>query len=260
MDVLDFTLNNFERFLFVFVRVLGILTIAPIFGHRTVVSQVKVGVALMVAVALFPVVPTVLKQQPHLMLLVLSIVRELLMGLLIGFVSTLVFLAVKFAGELIGLEVGFGVANILDPMSADQISILGEFQTLLATLIFLAINGHHLILRGLASSFDMVPLGGANLSGLLGQNLISATGNVFVMAIQLSAPVMATLFLTTLALGIVARTIPQMNVFIVGFPVKVMVGMAMVMLTLPMFYSAVARLFAGTDRDISTILRLMSGK
>ncbi len=260
MDILNFTLDNFERFLFVFVRVLGILTVAPIFGHRSIVSQVKVGIALMVAVALFPVVPPTLAPHPHLILLVLAIIKELLMGMLIGFVSLLVFIAVKFSGELIGLEVGFGIVNVLDPLSSDQVSLIGEFQNLLATLIFLGINGHHLILRGLAASFDMVPLGGAHLTGLLGQNLIDTTGRVFVLAVQLAAPVMATLFLTTLALGIVARTIPQMNVFIVGFPVKIIVGMAMLMFTLPMFYAALVKMFAGTERDISTILRLMSGK
>ena len=116
MDVLNFTLDNFERFLFVFLRVLGILVIAPIFGHRSVVNQVKVGLALMVAVALFPVVPTTLTPQPHMILLVLAIIKELLMGLLIGFVSMLVFMAVKFAGELIGLEVNsfFTPADTLD--------------------------------------------------------------------------------------------------------------------------------------------------
>ena len=95
---------------------------------------------------------------------------------------------------------------------------------------------------------------------LLGQNLIAMTAKVFVIAVQLAAPVMATLFLTTLALGIVARTVPQMNVFIVGFPLKIMVGMAMLMFTIPMFYAALVKFFGGMERDISTVLRLMSGR
>lgn len=260
MDILNYTLNNFERFLFIFLRVMGILTLAPIFGHRSVLSQVKVGLALMLAVALFPVVPVTLKTHPHLFLLVLALVKELLMGLLIGFVALLVFLGVRFAGELVGLDIGFGVANLIDPLSAEQVSIVGEFQSLLAMVIFLVVNGHHLLLRGVAASFDLVPLGGVQMNGLLGQNLIAMTGRVFVIAVQLAAPVLAALFLTTLALGIVARTVPQMNVFVVGFPLKIVVGVAALMLTLPLFLSALTRMFGGLERDLSTVLRLMSGR
>lgn len=260
MDILNYTLDNFERFLFVFLRVMGILTIAPVFGHRSVVSQIKVGVALMVAVALFPVVPPTLKTHPHLLLLVLALVKELLMGMLIGFVSLLVFIGVRFAGEMVGLDIGFGVANLIDPLSAEQVSIVGELQSLLAVVIFLLVNGHHVLLRGLAASFDLVPLGGVQMPDLLGQSLIALTGKVFVIAVQLAAPVSATLFLTTLALGIVARTVPQMNVFVVGFPLKIIVGITALMVTLPMFYSALVALFGGLERDLSTVLRLMSGR
>jgi flagellar biosynthetic protein FliR len=260
VDILNFTLDNFERFLFVFLRVMGILVIAPIFGHRSLISQVKVGLALMTAVAVFPIVPPTLAPHPHLMLLVIALVKELLMGMMIGFVALLVFIAVQFAGELIGLEIGFGIVNVIDPLSAEQVSIIGEFQSLLAMVIFLVINGHHLLLRGLAASFEMVPLGRVQMPDLLGQNLIAMTAKVFVIAVQLAAPVMATLFLTTLALGIVARTVPQMNVFVVGFPLKVIVGIAMLMFTMPMFYAALVKLFGGVDRDISTVLRLMSGR
>ncbi len=260
MDILNYTLDNFERFLFVFLRVMGILTIAPIFGHRSVISQVKVGLALMIAVALFPIVPPTLQPHPHLLLLVIALVKELLMGMLLGFVALLVFIGVQFAGEMVGLDIGFGVANLIDPLSSAQVSLVGEFQSLLAMVIFLLVNGHHTLLRGVAASFDLVPLGGVRMPDLLGQNLIAMTGRVFVIAIQLAAPVSATLFLTTLALGIVARTVPQMNVFVVGFPLKIIVGVAMLMFTIPMFYAAVVALFGGLERDLSTVLRLMSGR
>ena len=259
MDILTYSLNNFERFMFVFLRVLGILFIAPIFGHRSLFSQAKIGLALVVAIALFPVVPSSLAPYPHVISLAIAVAKELMMGLMIGFVSLLVFMGVQFAGQMVGLDIGFGVANIVDPLSAEQVSILGEFQTLLATVIFLMINGHHMLLRALAASYEMVPLGRVNLSPLLGDKLLSMSGKVFVIGVQLAAPISATLFLTTLALGIVARTIPQMNVFVVGFPLKIVVGIAMLMFTLPIFYATLVKLFGSMESDLSTLLRLMGG-
>ena len=259
VDILTDSLNHFERFLFVFLRVMGILFISPLFGHRSLISQAKVGLALVVSIALFPVVPLALTTYPHIILLVIALLKELLMGLMIGFISLLVFMGVQFAGQMVGLDIGFGVANIVDPLSAEQVSIIGEFQSLIAMLIFLSINAHHIILRGLSASFDLVPLGEVALPGVLGQNLIDLTGKVFIIGVQLAAPVSATLFLTTLALGIVARTIPQMNVFVVGFPLKIAVGIAMLMFSLPVFYALLLRMFGRIEGDISTLLRMMAG-
>lgn len=253
----DISVAQFQLFLIVFVRVIGILASSPVFGHRAFVNQAKVGFALVLSILLYPAVPITLSATTELLPFVIVVVKELTLGMMIGFVARLVFIAVQFAGEVIGIDIGFGVVNIIDPLSADQISIIGTFKNLLAILIFLIIDGHHVILNALAASFDMVPLGGVQFTELLARGLIALTSEVFVMAVKLCAPVITALFLTSLALGIIARTVPQMNVFIVGFPLKIGIGMGMLLLSLPLFMTVLIKFFGGMAAQFSILLQQM---
>ena len=254
---LDVSVAEFQIFLLVFLRTIGILAVSPVFGHRAVINQTKAGLALVLAIVLYSAVPLTLEATTDLFPYAIAAVKELIMGMMFGFVARLVFLAVQFAGEVIGIDVGFGVVNIIDPLSAEQISIIGTFKNLIALVIFLIIDGHHILLNALAESFDMVPLGGVQFTELLGQGLIHITSGVFVMAIKLAAPVITALFLTSLALGIIARTVPQMNVFIVGFPLKIGIGMGMIMATLPFFHIMLVKFFAQMGADLSIVLEQM---
>ncbi len=254
---LDVSVAQFQIFLLVFVRTIGVLATAPIFGHRAVISQTKAGFAFVLAIALFPVVPITIEVSTHLIPYVFVVVKELVMGLMFGYVARLVFVAVQFAGEMIGIDIGFGVVNVIDPMSEEQISIIGTFKNLIALVTFLLIDGHHIVIQALAQSFSMVPLGGIQLTEMLAKGLISMTAGVFVMAIKLAAPVIVALFLTSLALGIMARTVPQMNVFVVGFPLKIGVGMGMLAFSLPLFQTVLIKLFNDLGPNLSILLQQM---
>ncbi len=255
--VFDISVAQFQLFLILFVRVIGVLASAPVFGHRSVINQTKIGFALVLSIALYPAVPITLAATTELLPFVIIVVKELTMGMMLGFVARLVFIAVQFAGEVIGIDIGFGVVNIIDPLSAEQISIIGTFKNLLAILIFLIIDGHHTIINVLAVSFEMVPLGGVQLSEMLARGLIELTSGVFVMAVKLSAPIITALFLTSLALGIIARTVPQMNVFIVGFPLKIGIGMGMLMISLPLFMTVLMKFFGDMGAQFSILLQQM---
>ncbi len=254
---LDISVNQFQILLLVFTRTIGIVAVAPVFGHRIVLSQAKAGLALALAIVLYPAIPITLSLTVELIPYAIAVVKELIMGTMIGFVARLIFFAVQFAGEVIGIDVGFGVVNIIDPLSSEQISIIGTFKNLIAVVVFLLVNGHHVVLQTLAVSFEMVPLGGMQFTDLLAQGLIQMTSRVFVMAAKLAAPVIAALFLTSLALGITARTVPQMNVFVVGFPLKIGIGMGVIMLSLPFFNTVLMKFFAGMGSDFSILLQQM---
>ena len=254
---LDVSVAEFQVLLLLFVRIIGTLAFAPVFGHRVVLSQSKVGLALALTVVLYAALPITLSVSDNLILYTIAVVKELVLGLMVGFVARLVFFAVQFAGEVIGIDIGFGVVNIIDPVSAEQISIIGTFKNLIAIIVFLLIDGHHTILQALAASFEMVPLGGIQLTELLAQGLITMTGQVFVMAAKMAAPIITALFLTSLALGIMARTVPQMNVFIVGFPLKIGVGVAMLMASLPLFQLVLVKFFGGMAANFSMLLQNM---
>lgn len=254
---LDFSVARFQVFLLVFVRIIGVIAVSPFFGHRVIISQAKVGLGLVIAITLFSSMPVELDPEPDLLPYVILAAKELILGMLFGYTARLVFYAVQFAGEIIGIDIGFGVVNIIDPLSAEQISVIGTFKNLIAIVTFLAIDGHHVLLNALIKSFDMLPLGGIHLSAGVGEGIIDASAQVFVMAIQMAAPVITALFMTSLALGIVARTVPQMNVFIVGFPLKIGVGVAMLMITLPLFQVILIKMFANIGPNLSMLLTQM---
>ncbi len=248
-------LERFDVFLLVLLRVGALMVVAPIFGHRHWLARAKVGLALMVAVVLFPMVadqpldlPTGIFPYAFLM------VREVLMGVVLGFTVLLLFVAIQFAGQLAGLQMGFGIVNVIDPQSSNQVSIIGQFLNILAILLLLTLDGHHMILSGLVTSFETIPLGGVSFQDGLMFKLMDLTAQVFIIAVKISAPILMALFLVTAAMGVLARTVPQMNVFLIGFPLQIGVGLAALVIALPLFSVFVERLLVHTNRNLVALL------
>ena len=248
-------LERFDVFLLVLLRVGALMVVAPIFGHRHWLARAKVGLAVMVTVVLFPMVadqpldlPTGIFPYAFLMVL------EVLMGVVLGFTVLLLFVAIQFAGQLAGLQMGFGSVNVIDPQSSNQVSIIGQFLNILAILLLLTLDGHHMILSGLVTSFETIPLGGVSFQDGLMFKLMDLTAQVFIIAVKISAPILMALFLVTAAMGVLARTVPQMNVFLIGFPLQIGVGLAALVIALPMFSVFVERLLVHTNRNLVALL------
>ncbi|MEC9381189.1 MAG: flagellar biosynthetic protein FliR, partial [Candidatus Latescibacterota bacterium] len=180
-----------------------------------------------------------------------------LMGVVMGFVVLLLFVAIQFAGQLAGLQMGFGIVNVIDPQSSNQLSIMGQFLNILAILLLLSLNGHHTILTGLVTSFETIPLGGVVLKAGLMQKMIAITAEVFIIGVKIAAPIMTALFLVTAAMGVLARTVPQMNVFMVGFPVQISVGLGAFLVCMPLFAMLVERLIITMSRDMLVMVDFM---
>lgn len=249
-------LDQFHIFLLVLLRVSALLMAAPIFGHRNFLGRAKIGLAFMVSLIIFPQVADQDIQVPEALFpYVFMMVREVLMGLILGFVVLLLFVGIQFAGQLVGLQMGFGIVNVIDPQSSNQLSIIGQFLNILAILILLSTNGHHIILRGLMNSFDVVPLGGVvALDVAVMHKLIAISAQVFVVAVKISAPILVALFLVSVAMGILARTVPQMNVFIVGFPLQIGVGIMAIAVSLPLFHALLSNLIRAMERDLTALV------
>ncbi|MBT4096717.1 MAG: flagellar type III secretion system protein FliR [Gemmatimonadetes bacterium] len=255
---MEYWLEQFHVFLLVLLRVSALLMVAPIFGHRTWMARAKVGLAFTVSIILFPLVAESTPEIPVGVLpYALMMIKEVLMGVVMGFVVLLLFVGIQFAGQLAGLQMGFGIVNVIDPQSSNQVSIMGQFLNVLAILLLLSLNGHHTILTGLVTSFETIPLGGVELKVGLMYKMITLTTQVFVIAVQISAPIMTALFLVTAALGVLARTVPQMNVFMVGFPVQITVGLGAFLVCLPFFGMLVERLIIVMRRDLLVMVDLM---
>ncbi len=236
----------------VLVRVSGLVMAAPIIGGRGVPPQVRVALTFVTALLLYPSLSV-----PPVPSTVLSyfavIIRELLVGLGLGFSVTLVFSAIYLAGQLIDVPMGFGMVNVVDPQSGTQVPILAQFQYILAALIFFSVGGHHALLQALAASFALIPIGSGLPKGNLAGVVVQIFASMFYLGVRLSLPLVAGLVLTDVALGIIARAVPRVNVFMLEFPAKILLGLLLLLALLPGYISVLARIF-GTQGELARVL------
>lgn len=244
--------------LLVFVRVLGIFTAAPVLGHVRVPAQVKVGIAAMITLVVTPLVAAPAPETAtHILLFAVAVMKEAAVGLTLGFVAMMAFVAIQLAGEASDMQIGFGLANVADPLLGTRTSLLGQFQYTVATLLFLVLNGHHFLVAALVKSFSLVPVGALEYHPDMTGSILKILAGLFMLGLSIGAPVMLAVFLTDLALGLLGRTVPQMNLLLVGFPVKIAVGVSMLLVSLPFFVTACRGLFDSMYRDLFLILDAM---
>lgn len=244
----------------VFIRVTSFLFALPIWG-RGVPPQARLGLGAAITLILAPVVP-VPPAGETLAAFFLTSAVEALVGLAMGLVVTTVMMAVYLAGQLIDVPMGFGMVNVMDPQMGAEIPIVAQFQFVVAILIFFLIDGHHGLFRSLAQSFAVMPVGGAGMSGAVADVALEMIRSMFLLGFRIALPVVAALFLTDVALGIVARAVPQINVFFVGFPLKVGLGMVLLIAALPAFVMLVATAFGGSGelgRLLDAMVRALGG-
>jgi len=185
-------------------------------------------------------------------------VSELGMGLLMGTAVTMILNSVRLAGQFIDLQIGYAMATLVDPSNSSTTTLVSQFTYLAGLMFFLVMDGHHALIAGLAKSFEMVPLGAVSFNGSVTQVLLRVFCDMLVIALQVSAPVLAVLLVSDLVLGFLARTAPQINVFVTGFPVKIIAGLLTLSFMVP-FIGALARyLLNMLEKDLSTLLRALS--
>jgi len=242
-ELLQFSHAELMRFLLILARVSPLLMVAPIFGSNLVPPQVRIFMAIVLTVLLLPVVrmPLAAGVTSTVFHLALGVGFELLLGLLVAFMALLLFAGAQIAGQLVDIQMGFGMANVIDPMTSAQVTLIGQLHYLAALFVFLLMAGHHLLLHGLAETFNVAPLGapflGAKLGGVLPLALVFERGGrlMFILAAQIAGPAMTALFLSNLAMGLTSRMLPQMNIFIVGLPLNVFIGMISLAASLSIF-------------------------
>lgn len=257
LDLVNIGAEKLQLFMLLLMRTGGIMLTAPIFSHRSIPKRITVCISLGFAAVLLPVMmDTNLPATGGLVELAILCLKEILVGVFIGLVFSIIFVGIRMAGSVVGYQIGFSMVNIMDPNSTTPVSILGEFWFLLATLIFLLINGHHVILSGLVDSFRLIPLGGVTPSGQVAEWFITYTTFAFILAVKFAAPVMMTIFLLEVVMGVLARTMPQMNIFIVGFPLKIFTGLLVVGISLPAFAYVLRKVCSGLDRELAYLMKI----
>ena len=252
---LSITVVRWEVFLLVLVRAAAMLMVAPAFGARPIPAQVKIGLAALLAMLLTPLQATEGPLLTNPLTVMVLVSREVLTGLLLGFAATLVFSAVQTAAQFVGVQVGYTFSNTVDPLSAQHASFLDTFYNMLALVVFLGLGGHHALISGLAHSLEVAPLGEYGPPQSVGQSLVLLMSASFGIAVRLAMPVVGTMMLADAALALVVRSIPQMNVFVVGLPVKMVLGIVTMIALAPMLVLGISDLTRTVGSTVVGVLR-----
>lgn len=252
---LGIAFNGIDAFLLILVRMTGLFVIAPIFGRRNIPAYLKVGFALLTSFILVNLIKLPALNYTNVLEYMFLVIKEFLVGITLGYVAYLLFTAVHLAGQIIDMQIGFGMVNVMDPMSNMQVPVTASFYFIISMLMFLSMNGHLMLIGGLFDSYKLVPLGGAVFSDKLMNDIIRVFGEAFALGFKIAAPVVAAILITDIALGIISRSMPQINVFVVGMPLKIVLGLLVVVITIPMFISIVGVISSGMQSDLMMFIK-----
>ena len=259
MISLNISLAQLQLFFLIFLRIGAILMTMPVFESRSIPLFLKLALAFATSIILFHLLELqAVPMSANLLSFSMGVVGEILIGVVIGFSVKLIFTGIQLAGQLAGYQMGLAIANVMDPQDNQQIPLLAQFNNLVALLIFITINAHHWFIRALTESYRLIPPMNMHLGNSVMELIAQLAGNMFMIAIQVGAPVIAALLLTSVAFGLVARTVPQMNVFIVAIPLKIGVGFLFLGFSLPYFSVYLKKIFNGMGQTIFSLLKAMS--
>ena len=226
------SIGQLEYFLLVLIRMSGLFILSPIFGRRNVPTVFKIGFSLFLTIIFINTleVPE-LSLFDNIFMYVIYIVKELVVGMIIGYVTYVIMSALYLAGQLIDMQIGFGMVNVIDPMTNIQIPLTSNFYYMYTILIFLTMNGHHMLIQALFESFEMIPVEQITFNTGLMENIALIMKDMFLIAVRIASPIIAAIFVVDVILGVLSRTMPEMNVFMLGMPIKIIVGLLVIAIT-----------------------------
>lgn len=258
MELQLFQPEKFQAFIICAARVSALIGATPVFNSAQAPVKIRAGLALLLSLALFPIIePYIPVHSFELSTIGLLVANEVLLGAMLGLIAQFIFTAVQFGGTIIGYQMGFAAANVFDPQSQRQISLMSQFQNVFAILIFLALDIHHIFLRALIESYQLLPPGYFNFSGEAIPFLMKLAGNMFILGVKFSVPILAVLLLSGLVLGLMTRVFPQFNVFMFSFPLNIGLAFLVIGLTLNMVAALLGREFGALSDHFHQLFQLL---
>jgi flagellar biosynthetic protein FliR len=260
--VIDGLMINEHIYLFFLIlsRYLGMMLLTPIFSSRVILYQIKILVAVSLAVLTFPLVvgnyPAVYPDSN--LLVIIEIISEASIGLFMGLAVFLVFSAVQLGGQIVDMRMGFRIANVVDPFSGVDSPVIGQLKNIFVTLIFLALNGHLLLIKHLYQSFEIIPPGRVNFSSELWQYFFRRSADMFLLAVKIALPIAGAIFFIDIILAFLARSVPQMNLFIIGLPIKIMAGLILIFVLMPVLNHYYAEILMDVINEIPALFKLIA--
>lgn len=254
----DLSYTQWAAFVLILVRCSALIVSLPFFNSPNIPNLAKAGLVLSLAVLLYGVVPVEAERFPtRTWDFALLVGAEIIIGAILGLSVNLLLTSVRIMGQLVGFQMGFAVANVMDPMSGSQISVLAQLSFLMAILVLFTVNGHHWFFKALADSFIMLPVGQVALTKSLFDQMIQISGQMFALAIKMGAPIIGALLFTQVSLGILAKTVPQMNILMVGFPITISVGLIFLSLSMLVMIPMLVKLFSNLGPVLAGLLKAM---
>lgn len=248
----------FKVFILAFIRFSGLIVAAPILGSSNIPARVKVGLAVMSAIIVTPVIPALegnLPSEP--LTFAMYGVGELMIGLIMGFVMSLVFAAIQVGGQIMDMQTGFGMVNVFNPALETQVPIFGFFFFILAALFLLVLDGHHEMIVALARTFEKIPLGGFAAKPELFRQVSLLGSVIFYDGLIIAGPVAGAMMLAYVTMGIMGRLVPQINLFVVGFPITIALGLLTVAFIIEIYRLVIRGMFAEMFRYVSDMIGAM---
>jgi flagellar biosynthesis protein FliR len=253
-------LPSFPAFLLVLVRVSSFFVTMPIFSYRTISTSHRLGISFFLAWIMFYTIDSpVLEIDATYFFLIM---KEALVGLMIGLFAYIIMSAIQIAGGFIDFQIGFSMVNVMDPQTGVQSPVTGQFLYMVSILFLLGTNGHHLLLDGIFYSYHFIPIDQVFIpfgNEHMMDYVIKAFNQMFIIAFQMSIPIVGSMFLTDIGLGIVARTVPQLNIFVVGIPVKILVGFVVMIIVMGAMMMVVENLFEYMLLSMRGLMQLFGG-
>lgn len=252
-------LSSVPGFLLILIRVTAFFVTVPIFAYRNIPTHFKIGSSFFLAWIMFYTIdiPVI----PFDDVFILLIVKEAIIGLMLGLIAYIILAALQIAGGFIDFQMGFAIANVIDPQTGAQSPLIGQYFYTIALLFLLTVDGHHLLLNGIFYSYQTIPIerlidfGSDSFVAFI----IELFSRMFLIAFQLSIPIVGCLFLVDIAMGIVSRTVPQLNVFVVGIPLKILVALVALLVFMGMYIMLVKNLFELMIHAMDSLMMLFGG-
>ncbi len=255
----DLTVDQLLLFLMAFIRIATMMAVFPIIGSRGTPTTVKAGISIILTIIVFPTMaPRVVEIPTNVLSFSLIAIKEVLVGLVLGFAGGIFFAIIQYGSRIIDQEMAFTFSETVDPLTEVTVTPIAQLNMVIFSVSFLLLGGHRIFIQALAHSFEVISVGNVHYnSGPLSLHLIKMTAQIFDLGLRFAAPVMVSLIVSTAALGIIARTVPQLNIFIIGIPLKIVMGFFIIVLCLPVMFRVFEGMLSTLYIDLFTLIKLM---
>ena len=252
--------QNMSVFLLLFFRITALVVLSPVFGRKNIPNPVKVGLCLIITYVVFSgqaAMPSL--QANNLLVYTFLCIKELVFGLVLGYVTTVFFSVVQTAGQVIDMQMGFGMVNVMDVQSNISVPVTGNLLNILLLVTFFSVNGHLQLMHILIATFNMVPVGQVALNPTLAWSAVEIFVLSFMLVANVAMPMIASGLLGELLMGVMVRTVPQVNMFVIGIPLKIFLGFLMLLLVLPFYVSFTNTLFQKMFLSLENMFQALAG-